>query len=190
MFSNFRFLQILKFKFRFKILKAKALLSDVLQRRMRRRGRGERGEWEDKEECRRRRRRQSRRRRIKQRRRRRRRYVSSWRQTFVLQVGEVGRIGGKRKARLKRLFGVSGWAMIVQKCEMEPSSTSSIPPLKTKYCRLDYFSLPDTCFRCFLYLFSSSFFYACWNRLWTWNHCQGVFKLGTSQVWRSKLSAD
>ena len=48
--------------------------------------------------------------------------------------------------------------MIVQKCEMEPSSTSSIPPLKTKYCRLDYFSLPDTCFRCFLYLFSSSFF--------------------------------
>ena len=48
--------------------------------------------------------------------------------------------------------------MIVQKSEMEPSSTSSIPPLKTKYCRLDYFSLPDTCFRCFLYLFSSSFF--------------------------------
>ena len=46
--------------------------------------------------------------------------------------------------------------MIVQKSEMEPSSTSSIPPLKTKYCRLDYFSLPDTCFRCFLYLFSSS----------------------------------
>ena len=23
------------------------------------------------------------------------------------------------------------------------------------------------------------------NRLWTWNHCQGVFKLPTSQVWRS-----
>ena len=118
-----------------------------------RRGRRRRRNMSEEEE-----RRQSRRRRINRRRRRKRQDVSSWRQTAgggwdgqndysCTAAGcEIGRIGGKGKVEATVWSGWA-WVMIVQKSEMETSSSaSSIPPCppsspKTKYC-LDYFFSP------------------------------------------------